>query len=66
MVGLHLFSCRGVRSEQFVKGKNSLGSRHVCVWSSASTMTLWNASGGMKSQDVLPESLSVEEKRREM
>lgn len=40
MLGLHLFSCRGVRSEQFVKGKNSPSSRHVCIWSSASTMTL--------------------------
>lgn len=40
MLGLHLFSCRGVRSEQFVKGRNSLSSKHVCIWSSASTMTL--------------------------
>lgn len=43
MLGLHLFSCRGVRSEQFVKGKNSPSSRHVCIWSSASTMTLWKS-----------------------
>ena len=43
MLGLHLFSCRGVRSEQFVKGKNSPSSRWVCIWSSASSMTLWKS-----------------------
>lgn len=43
MLGLHLFSCRGVRSEQFVKGKNSPSSRRVCIWSSASAMTLWKS-----------------------
>lgn len=43
MLGLHLFSCRGVRSEKFVRGKNSPSSRHVCIWSSAATRTLWKS-----------------------
>lgn len=43
MLGLHLFSCRDVRSEKFVRGKNSPSSRHVCIWSSAATTTLWNS-----------------------
>lgn len=43
MLGLHLFSCRGVRSEKFFRGKNSPSSRHVCIWSSAATRTLWKS-----------------------